>query len=413
MAYTARSFIIQTRLAFVLTTAGAVATVFTSPGPPLAPWRAAGVLIAAGAYAALGNYGDSLIRRGAPWPRAAGYLALQAAIYALVYALAQARGLLPIMMVPLVSHAVLSVPRYWAASAAALWGVMLLTTLLTRGADDALADLLLYAGAVLFGVFVSQIAGSEMRARAEVERMAGELRRSNEQLNAYIVEVGQLATARERNRLAREVHDTLGHHLTALVVQLEIVAQLFTADPPRAQSAAAQARALAAEGLAEVRRSVAALRPSPLEDRPLADAIRQLTDTARDAGLLATLSVAGEVRPLAPEVEAALYRAAQEALTNVRKHAHASAVAVQLVYQPQAVQLQVADNGTGRTVGGAEGVGLRGLRERAALLGGSARAEAGAGGGFVVEVALPDHGPQAAPLAQAASHAYAGEEDRR
>ncbi|HLF24894.1 MAG TPA: sensor histidine kinase [Anaerolineae bacterium] len=236
------------------------------------------------------------------------------------------------------------------------------------------------AGFVFITAF-TRVADNERLARQQLEA-------ANRQLAEYAAEVEQLATMRERNRLARDVHDSLGHYLTVINVQLEVVTKLIASDPARAREAAVKAKELASEGLAEVRRSVAALRPSPLDDRPLPDTIRQLVDTTRDTGLLVTFEQRGATRPLAAETETTLYRTAQEALTNIRKHAHASSASVRLVFEPAAVRLCIRDNGIGRH-DSEDQVGLSALRERAAALNGSVLAENHAEGGFLLEVTLP------------------------
>lgn len=238
-----------------------------------------------------------------------------------------------------------------------------------------------YAAGYVFIIAFTRMAQREERAREQLEL-------ANRQLAEYAAEVERLATLRERNRLARDVHDSLGHYLTVLNVQLEIVTKLMEADPARAREAAVRAKELASEGLAEVRRSVAALRPSPLDDQPLPQAIRHLADDTREAGLMVSFEQTGSVRQLSPQVETVLYRVAQEALTNIRKHAHASTVDVQLSFDPETVRLRVHDNGIGRRAA-QDDFGLIGLRERVAALDGTVRAENHPEGGFWVEVSLP------------------------
>ena len=233
----------------------------------------------------------------------------------------------------------------------------------------------------IFMIVFTQLATSERQAREQLQK-------ANQQLADYAAQVEQLATVRERNRLAREVHDTLGHYLTVINVQLEVVTKLIESNPARAKEAAVKAKQLASEGLNEVRRSVSALRPTPLEDKPLAEAIRALIETSRDAGLMVTFEQTGIARAVSPEIETVLYRATQESLTNIRKHAHASAANVRLAYDADAVSLRVRDNGLGRK-GGEDNVGLSALRERAAALNGTVMAENHLEGGFVLEVTLP------------------------
>lgn len=237
------------------------------------------------------------------------------------------------------------------------------------------------AGFVFMIVF-TRLALSERHAREQLEQ-------ANRQLADYASQVEQLATVHERNRLAREVHDTLGHYLTIINVQLEVVDKLIESNPTRAKEAAAKARHLAAEGLSEVRRSMAALRPSPLEDRPLPEAIHSLVEASRETGLMVTFEQSGLPRSLSSEIATLLYRAAQEALTNIRKHAQASRADVTLDFsQPDLARLTVRDDGAGaRDTGG--GFGLIGIRERVQLLGGEFKVETEVGKGFQLEVSIP------------------------
>ncbi|HSD84450.1 MAG TPA: sensor histidine kinase [Anaerolineae bacterium] len=262
-----------------------------------------------------------------------------------------------------------------------LLGVLWLTYILFADLEASIQILLGLGAGFIFMIVFTQLATSEQQARRDLEK-------ANAQLAEYAAQVEQLATVRERNRLAREVHDTLGHYLTVINVQLEVVTKLIDANPARAQEAAVKAKQLASEGLGEIRRSVAALRPSPLEDKPLPEAIRGLIETSRDAGLMVTFEQTGLARVLSSEMETVLYRALQESLTNIRKHAHASAASVCLAYATDTVSLRVRDNGVGRQ-NDEDSVGLNALRERVTALNGTVLAENHLEGGFVLEVILP------------------------
>jgi signal transduction histidine kinase len=264
---------------------------------------------------------------------------------------------------------------------AVLLGVLGLGYGLFTNMEASLQIVLGLGAGFIFMIVFTQLAASERQAREQLQK-------ANQQLAEYAAQVEQLATVRERNRLAREVHDTLGHYLTVINVQLEVVTKLIESNPARAKEAAVKAKQLASEGLNEVRRSVSALRPTPLEDKPLPDALRALIETSRDAGLMVTFEQTGIARAVSPEIETVLYRATQESLTNIRKHAHASAANIRLAYEADAVSLRVRDNGLGRK-GGEDNVGLSALRERAVALNGTVLAENHLEGGFVLEVTLP------------------------
>ncbi|GAA4253373.1 hypothetical protein GCM10022255_054000 [Dactylosporangium darangshiense] len=216
----------------------------------------------------------------------------------------------------------------------------------------------------------------EREARSEQDRkLAGEQART--------------ATLAERARLAREIHDVLAHSLSALSLQLETAAALLERD--RAAEAAVivdRAGRLARDGLTETRRAVSALRGDPV---PLPELVGELAAGYReDAGAPALFEVDGEPRALSAETGLALFRGAQEALSNVRKHAPGSEVAVRLAYLDDAVRLTVHNRGTGGppVTGLSPGYGLTGLRERAELAGGTV--EAGPSDhGWTVDVKMP------------------------
>ncbi|WP_214415297.1 sensor histidine kinase [Sphaerisporangium fuscum] len=194
----------------------------------------------------------------------------------------------------------------------------------------------------------------------------------------------------ERARIAREIHDILAHSLSAQIVHLEGARLLLRADrPDEALDRVERARDLAKTGLEEARRAVAALRE---DSPPLPVALKALADDFLAAtGLACALTVTGAPRRLSPEVELAVIRTAQEALTNVRRHAPGAAAAVRLGFTGDACELEVTNppgDGQG-TAGG--GYGLVGMRERAELLGGSLSAEP-VDGGFRVGLRLPAAG---------------------
>ncbi len=243
--------------------------------------------------------------------------------------------------------------------------------------------------AMAFTLVFTYVTVREGNARSEVERLAYQLQLANQQLREYAVQAEELATTKERNRLAREIHDSLGHYLTVINVQLEAAQVVLETDPARARNALEKSQKLAQEGLQEVRRSVAALRESPIESRPLPDVVDELLQENRAAGIVTELHIQGEPRPLDPRVSLTLYRVAQEGLTNARKHARASRIDVVLDYASEtAVSLTIKDNGIGAdTTSG--GFGLLGLQERVALLQGELTLETAVRQGFALHVTLP------------------------
>jgi signal transduction histidine kinase len=237
-----------------------------------------------------------------------------------------------------------------------------------------------------------------LRARAEaltaeVSAAKAELEEANAQLRRFSQQVEELTVTRERNRMAREIHDTLGHYLTILAVKLETATQLEARADPRLRAELGEARRVASECLNEVRRSVTALRPADPTAASLEEALRRLVRefVAAAPDVEVALDVEGPAQELAPELRVALYRCAQEVLTNVRKHARATNVLLRVRVDPRAVELTALDNGVGSAAaaGARTGFGLVGMRERIALLGGTITAAAEPEHGWRVELRVP------------------------
>lgn len=241
---------------------------------------------------------------------------------------------------------------------------------------------------IIFVAMFAQLRLSEQQARERAERLTAALEQANVQLAEYATQAGELAMTQERNRLAREIHDSLGHTLTIVNVQIEAAKAVMESDAERALDAMIKVQDLVQSGLAQVRQSVAALRESPVRDRPLADAIRPLVAEVEGSGIVTDFQVSGEPFTLEHKAALALYRAAQEGLTNVCRHARASRVDINLDYHSDAVCLEVNDNGVG-AMQVKEGFGLLGIRERMQLLGGHMLIDTDTGEGFRLQVHVP------------------------
>jgi signal transduction histidine kinase len=209
------------------------------------------------------------------------------------------------------------------------------------------------------------------RLRLEQQRSEALLAEVVAGRNAHI----RAAALDERAHLAREMHDVLAHTLSALSIQLEgarMLAEQRSSDPA-VLAALERTGHLAREGLSEARRAVGSLRGEALPGPNLFPQVAQAFE--QDTGVSCTLTVEGQPIDLGAEARLALYRIVQEALTNVRKHAEASAVAIRLHYRADGIELVVENDGRPRASslpGGS--YGLSGMRERAALLGGSLEA---------------------------------------
>lgn len=244
-----------------------------------------------------------------------------------------------------------------------------------------------------------QRADTQRRALAALEeahRRLQETTEANAALQAQLLEQArESGTLAERQRVAREIHDTIAQGLAGILAQLQAAGpDLPRTSPVRERLDVAER--LARESLVEARRTVRALGPEQLERGTLEEA---LTEVARgwsaDRALPAELSTRGEARPLAAPVEAALLRIAQEALANVAKHAQARRVELSLLYAPQRIVLEVRDDGIGfdpETVQGRRtdgGYGLAGMRRRLEELGGRLVVDASPGAGAALCATVP------------------------
>lgn len=219
------------------------------------------------------------------------------------------------------------------------------------------------------------------------------LEAANRHLRGYAATVEHLATSRERVRLARAMHDTLAHTLASLVVQFEAVDTLQETDPQAAQAQIEKIKAQTRLGLDEARRAIRDLRAAPVEELGLAQAICALTDRfGQRNGVSATCQIQGEPFPLLPAQANTLYRIAEEALTNVERHAGACTLAVSLDYNT-AITLTIQDDGQGFDPAAvpADRYGLVGIRERAELIDATVRLETAPQQGtrLVVQIAEP------------------------
>lgn len=327
-------------------------------------------------YLALGIWGFDYARRRSNVLIALTYLLVEFAIGMRVNALAWGSGL-PLILLPLAAQAVVLLPRLLAAAVCVLIIAGVSGNLIWIPEwPHWLRNTAVAAASVVFVVVYVGVAQREREARQRTEALS--------------VELAQLAAANERNRLAREIHDTLGHYLTVIHVQLEAARALIGTDRDRGLLAVARAQALAKDGLTAVRQSVRALRENGTVEG-VAEQIASLVESVRDEQFSATFRASGTPRPVSAAVALALHRTTLEALTNVRKHAGAANVQIELAFHDNGrVQLRVQDDGKGAGVGGlGAGFGLTGIRERAEQLKGSADYRTAPSEGFTLYVELP------------------------
>ena len=350
--------------------------------------RSAALIGLAVGYLLNGIFGYAWARKANSISRSVVYVATQIGIGGTLLFLATSPVIM-FAMLPVVGQAVVLLPRrLMFAACGTMLAVLVVPLSIFSGWRPASVLGAFFLVGILFVVVITELAVKEQRAKREVERLVSELKDANDQLRQYADQVEELATLKERNRLAREIHDSLGHYLTVVIVQIEAAMAVFEKDREGSLDVLRKAQGLAQQGLADVRRSVVALRASPTEARSLIDSLNALIDECRISGLQTEFQLVGTPRDLSPSAELALYRAAQEALTNVRRHSQASVATVTLNYSTDSVWLKVHDDGIGATEL-TKGFGLVGMHERVQNLGGEVRITTAANQGFTLEVNLP------------------------
>jgi signal transduction histidine kinase len=336
-------------------------------------------------YLALGTWGEQYITRfPSAWIKPA-YFIIQLALVGVINFLSNGNAWL--ILLPLASQAVEHLPSPWSfLVATVVWVLQVAPYVTLNGWQNFSPFAMPLLAAVVFVAIFTQITVNEQQARQK-------LAQANQKLREFAGQVEEMATIQERNRLAREIHDGLGHYLTAINIQIKAAQAFVEHNPPQAREALNNAQTLAEEALADVRRSISQLRIDPSTSSPLAERLKGLLEETRAAGIPAKMEVEGTPASLSPQADFTLYRVSQEGLTNVRKHSNATQAELHLAYLEHTVRLVVCDNGVG-TQELSGGFGLTGLQERVQLVGGSLKVETAPGQGFRLEVEIPKQASQ-------------------
>ena len=246
-----------------------------------------------------------------------------------------------------------------------------------------LSLILLFGLSLVFVLLLMNTVISERKSREE-------LAIANEKLRRYAQQVEHQATLEERNRIAREIHDSLGHSLTALNLQLETALKLSQSNPAKSQTFLARAKELGSQALQDVRHSVSAMRSHPLQEQSLQEAIAVLTEHFhRDNGIYPIGQINLEY-PVNSDISTAIYRITQESLTNISKYARANKVNLELTTTRGSLQLKIQDNGRGFDLQqNTTGFGLQSMRDRTLALGGIFNINTSPGFGCQITVDIP------------------------
>jgi signal transduction histidine kinase len=269
-----------------------------------------------------------------------------------------------------------------------------LLAFLTRVGATAIRD---YGSQGVVRLFLFTMVGYVIvRLTTAQRRQREELAEKNVQLAHYAATLEQLTISRERNRLARDLHDTLAHTLSAINVQLNALDVLWDSSPDGARQKLKQTQELTRSGLDEARRALHALRASPIDELGLALALQRTAQTAAErAGVELSLALSQQLSGVPPDIEQHLYRVAEEALNNIVRHARARHVGLALERTAAALTLTIRDDGSGfdpSQMPPDGHFGLVGMKERAALVNGSLEIQSQPGRGTIVQLSVPLQG---------------------
>ena len=355
-------------------------------------------------YCLLGTIGYTRVRQMAPirWSTVTAYFIVQLGVGFDIVGLLDGRNPIPILLIPLAWQSVLMrsrATRIWVNLVLCL-GFLLLYQYLHPDLADALRMSMLPIAGVIIGALFGQLIVSEQDMRAEIDAIVADLTQKNATLQTYITVVGEAAIAGEQKRLAREIHDALGHYLGASAMQVQSARALLAESALGSQvadvmDALRKAEGLSQEALADLQRSAQALGETTVGHHSLSAVLEELCRiTNMGTAVQIDFEMTGRPRALPPSVELILYRVTQEGLTNLHRHAAASTAQLMLHYGTGTVRLVLQDDGVGppsddSTETQERGSSLLNLRERVQQLGGTLRTGYGIDGGFALEVEVP------------------------
>jgi len=344
------------------------------------------------AYLAIGIYGYARCAQSKSLSLGLLYFGLQIPLGGLIVYLGKGAGFNALLLLPLAGHAVVLLPRRigYLAQVAIILDYVLTVYAYSQSINIVWEGLPIFTAGLVFVVVFTQMALNEEASRREVERLVNELTEANQHLREFALQAEDLATAKERNRLAREIHDGLGHYLTTIYMQIQAARAVASNDRLRADLMMEKAQNQTQAALTDVRQSVAALR-SPLDGhQSLSEMIRGLLEGARSSGIESEFIITGLERNINPQSRWTLYRASQEGISNVCRHANASHMWIKLDYtDPTQTILKVEDDGIGVSQLN-EGFGLLGLKERVHNVNGEINIGPSNSGGFSIQIKVPE-----------------------
>jgi signal transduction histidine kinase len=343
------------------------------------------------AYITVGIYGFGLISRSSKVLYRIGYFVLQLVIGGFIIYYTNGIGVSVLILLPLVSHSAMLLDQDWmfGINVGIIGTFAVATYAYTHDWQSVWSQLPIFFVGQVFILIFTEMALKERQARIKQEKLTRELEEANRHLSEYAAQVKELTLTQERNRLAREIHDGLGHYLTTINMQIKAAEAMLERDNQKARHMMADAEELSSQALVDVRNSVYALRIDEGENGSLEERIRKLISASNVRQMDIQFEIEGKQRPVSPQVDLTLFRACQEGINNAMKHSDADLLSIQLDFtDPDSISLVISDNGSGADdIQG--GFGLIGIRERVKLLNGTVSVSTESGAGFTISIQLP------------------------
>lgn len=380
-------------IAFLLVVLSAFFSIFSTL-EEISFFRLVSINVLGVAYLIIGIYGFTFVQKKQLIVIDGLYFFLQITIAVLVLVLGNDSNsnltINSLLLLPLVVQSVIILNSTWML----FYNVVIITVyaviLLRLGEGMALlaANFPIFFTGQIFIVFFTQMAVTEARSREKIERLVNELEEANDHLRDYALKVEELAITQERNRLAREIHDGLGHYLTSINMQLQAAQAIMNKDPQKAQAGLTIAQELTKNALTEVRQSVSTLRLSMASNKYLSELIQQHLNSVTHDEVDIHIELIGEEFQLDPKINWTLLRATQEGVNNALKHAQCENIHITLSFDSNKVDLVIQDDGVGaKNYEG--GYGLVGLQERVQLLNGSLEIQSDKPKGLRLKIGVP------------------------
>lgn len=319
------------------------------------------------------------------------YFLIQVTLGSLIVYLGEGSGFSAILLLPLAGHAVVMFSGYWlyAINGAIVLGYLFAVRAYSGEWTNVWSTLPTVIAGLIYIMIFTQMALDEEFSKQRAEKLYNELESANSKLIKYANEIEELATIQERNRLAREIHDGLGHYLTTILIQLQAAEAVLPTDKEKALDAIEKARKQSKLALIDVRKSVSAFRYDPYNPEDLDSLIIKALTPCEWVGITTWFDVNGQKRNLSNIVNSTIFRIVQETVNNACKYSQAENYYLNISYENKyELKINIRDDGVGSDVLQG-GFGLLGLKERIELINGTINIITSPNQGFMLEICLP------------------------